>query len=36
MARPERREEIIAFGPRTVVSGTLSTWIVGAIVAMLG
>ena len=32
---PERREEIIALGPRTIVSGTLATCMIGAIVGML-
>lgn len=32
---PQRREEIIALGPKTIVSGTLSTCVVGAIVGML-
>ena len=32
---PERREEIISLGPKTIVSGTLATCIIGAIVGML-
>ncbi len=32
---PQRREEIIALGPKTIVSGTLSTCVVGAIVGVL-
>jgi nucleoside permease NupC len=36
MARPERREEIIVFGPKTIVSGTLSTCTVGVIVGIPG
>lgn len=32
---PSRREEIIALGPKTIVSGTLATCVVGAIVGML-
>jgi CNT family concentrative nucleoside transporter len=32
---PGRREEIISLGPKTIVSGTLSTCAVGAIVGML-
>ncbi|EJW12012.1 hypothetical protein A33M_2550 [Rhodovulum sp. PH10] len=32
---PERRDEVVALGPRTIVSGTLATCTVGAIVGML-
>jgi CNT family concentrative nucleoside transporter len=32
---PSRREEIIALGPRTIVSGTLATCVIGAIVGLL-
>jgi CNT family concentrative nucleoside transporter len=32
---PERRDEIVALGPKTIVSGTLSTCVIGAIVGML-
>jgi len=32
---PERREEIIALGPKTIVSGTLATCTIGAIVGVL-
>ncbi len=32
---PERRDEIIALGPKTIVSGTLATCVVGAIVGVL-
>ncbi len=32
---PERRDEIIALGPRTIVSGTLATCTIGAIVGTL-
>ncbi|MGE3877199.1 MAG: nucleoside transporter C-terminal domain-containing protein, partial [Parvibaculaceae bacterium] len=32
---PERREEIVALGPRTIVSGTLSTCVIGAVVGIL-
>ncbi len=32
---PTRRDEIIALGPKTIVSGTLSTCVIGAIVGML-
>jgi CNT family concentrative nucleoside transporter len=32
---PSRREEIISLGPKTIVSGTLSTCVVGAVVGML-
>ncbi|ARQ01222.1 NupC/NupG family nucleoside CNT transporter [Pseudorhodoplanes sinuspersici] len=32
---PERREEIISLGPKTIVSGTLATCVIGAIVGML-
>ena len=32
---PERRDEIIALGPRTIVSGTLATCVIGAIVGTL-
>lgn len=32
---PQRREEIIALGPKTIVSGTLATCVIGAIVGIL-
>jgi CNT family concentrative nucleoside transporter len=32
---PQRRDEIVALGPKTIVSGTLSTCVIGAIVGML-
>ncbi|MGV3633489.1 MAG: NupC/NupG family nucleoside CNT transporter [Pseudorhodoplanes sp.] len=32
---PERRDEIVALGPRTIVSGTLATCTIGAIVGVL-
>lgn len=32
---PERRDEILALGPRTIVSGTLATCTIGAIVGTL-
>ena len=32
---PERRDEIVSLGPKTIVSGTLSTCTVGAIVGIL-
>ena len=32
---PMRRAEIVALGPRTIVSGTLTTCLLGAIVGML-
>jgi len=32
---PDRREEIVALGPKTIVSGTLATCVMGAIVGML-
>lgn len=32
---PERRDEIVALGPKTVVSGTLSTCVIGAMVGIL-
>jgi CNT family concentrative nucleoside transporter len=32
---PERREEIVALGPKTIVSGTLATCTIGAIVGAL-
>jgi len=32
---PERREEILALGPRTIVSGTLATCTIGAIVGLV-
>jgi CNT family concentrative nucleoside transporter len=32
---PTRREEIVALGPRTIVSGTLATCLLGAVVGML-
>jgi CNT family concentrative nucleoside transporter len=33
---PERRDEIVALGPKTIVSGTLATCTIGAIVGALG
>lgn len=32
---PDRRDEIVALGPRTIVSGTLATCTIGAIVGVL-
>jgi CNT family concentrative nucleoside transporter len=32
---PERRDEIVSLGPKTIVSGTLSTCVIGAIVGVL-
>ena len=32
---PERRDEIVALGPKTIVSGTLATCLTGAIVGVL-
>lgn len=32
---PERRDEIVALGPKTIVSGTLSTCVIGAVVGLL-
>ena len=32
---PGRRGEIVSLGPRTIVSGTLATCLIGAIVGML-
>jgi CNT family concentrative nucleoside transporter len=32
---PERREDILALGPRTIISGTLSTCLLGAVVGLL-
>jgi CNT family concentrative nucleoside transporter len=32
---PERREEIVSLGPKTIVSGTLSTCTIGAIIGAL-
>jgi CNT family concentrative nucleoside transporter len=32
---PERREEIVALGPRAIVSGTLATLLTGAVVGVL-
>ena len=32
---PERRDEIVALGLRSIVSGTLATLMVGAVVGML-
>jgi CNT family concentrative nucleoside transporter len=32
---PERREEVVSLGPRSIVSGTLATLMVGAVVGML-
>lgn len=32
---PERRDEVVALGPRTIVSGTLATCTIGAIVGVL-
>ena len=33
---PKRRDEIVALGLQTIVSGTLTTCLLGAIVGMLG
>jgi CNT family concentrative nucleoside transporter len=32
---PDRRDEILSLGPRSIVSGTLATCLLGAIVGML-
>jgi len=32
---PERRADIVSLGPKTIVSGTLSTCLIGAIVGVL-
>lgn len=32
---PERRDEIVALGARSIVSGTLATLATGAVVGML-
>ena len=32
---PERREEIVALGPKAIVSGTLATLLTGAVVGVL-
>ena len=32
---PERRAEIVALGPRSIVSGTLATCMTGAVVGLL-
>ena len=32
---PERRAEIVALGPRSILSGTLATCMSGAVVGML-
>jgi CNT family concentrative nucleoside transporter len=32
---PQRRAEIVALGPRSIVSGTLATCLLGAIVGAL-
>jgi CNT family concentrative nucleoside transporter len=32
---PERRDEIVALGLRSIVAGTLATLMVGAVVGML-
>ncbi|MDT3687152.1 MAG: nucleoside transporter C-terminal domain-containing protein [Pseudorhodoplanes sp.] len=32
---PERRDEIVSLGPKTIVSGTLATCVIGAIVGVL-
>jgi CNT family concentrative nucleoside transporter len=32
---PQRRDEIVALGPKTIVSGTLATCVIGAIVGVL-
>ena len=36
VAAPQRRDEIIALGPKTIVSGTLATCVIGAIVGVIG
>ena len=33
---PERRDEIVAFGLRTIISGTLATCMTGAVVGLIG
>lgn len=35
VAAPQRRDEIIALGPKTIVSGTLATCVIGAIVGCM-
>ena len=32
---PERRDDIISLGPKSIVSGTLATCLLGAIVGVL-
>ncbi len=32
---PQRRDEIVSLGPKTIVSGTLATCVIGAIVGVL-
>jgi len=32
---PERRDEIVALGLRSIVAGTLATLMIGAVVGML-
>jgi CNT family concentrative nucleoside transporter len=32
---PERRREIVALGPRAILSGTIATCMSGAVVGML-
>jgi CNT family concentrative nucleoside transporter len=32
---PERRAEIVALGPKSIVSGTIATCLTGAVVGML-
>ena len=32
---PERRDDIVALAPRTIISGTLATCLMGAIVGVL-
>jgi CNT family concentrative nucleoside transporter len=32
---PERREEVVALGLRSIVSGTLATLVTGAVAGML-
>jgi len=32
---PERQKEIVALGPRSIVSGTLATCLTGAVVGVL-
>jgi len=33
---PERREEIVSLGFRTIISGTLATCMTGAVVGIVG